>query len=175
MNTQWRSRANTSASSPSRTGPSARRSRSAWPRAPGDLTPADLGQDLETGRPVRSNELRGRVVFLEFWATWCGPCQEPMTRLVELSKRRGESWRDDVALVAVGIDKDRDDLRRRVLQTGATTVRQLWSPDNEAEKAGSAYGSFAISGVPTSFLIGRDGRIVWRRPSRFDRARAEAR
>ncbi len=129
---------------------------------PGDLTPADLGQDLETGRPVRSDELRGRVVFLEFWATWCGPCQEPMTRLVELGNRRGDSWRDDVALVAVGIDKDREDLRRRVLQNGATTVRQLWSPDNEAEKAGSAYGSFKISGVPTSFLIGRDGRIVWR-------------
>ena len=111
---------------------------------------------------MRISDFRGRVVFLEFWATWCGPCQEPMKRLLELARRRGEAWRDDVALVAIGIDKHREDLLKHVRQNGASTVRQLWSPQNQAGFAGSAGKDYFISGVPTSFLIGRDGRIIWR-------------
>jgi thiol-disulfide isomerase/thioredoxin len=131
------------------------------PRA-GDLADGDTAQDLESGQPVRIADFRGRVVFLEFWATWCGPCREPMQRLNELAKRRGASWRDDVALVAIGTDNDREVLRRHVRQNGHSAIRHLWSPQDQAEKPGSAYGAYSISGVPTAFLIGRDGRILWR-------------
>lgn len=131
------------------------------PLRAGDLASGEA-LDLETGQPVRIADFRGRLVFLEFWATWCGPCREPMQRLVELAKRRGESWKDNVAFVAISIDNDREVLRRHVRQNGLSTIRQLWSPQDQAEKAGSAYGDYSISGVPTSFLIGRDGRIVWR-------------
>jgi len=132
------------------------------PLRAGDLAEVGEAQDLESGRPVRIADLRGRVVFLEFWATWCGPCQEPMQRLVELGKRRGESWRAHVALVAVGIDDDREVVRRYVRQNGLSTVRRLWSPQDQSQKAGSMYGAYSISGVPTASLIGRDGLIVWR-------------
>ena len=111
---------------------------------------------------ISTADFRGRIVFLEFWATWCGPCREPMQRLVDLARRRGGEWSKDVALVAVGIDQDREPLLREVQQQGPTAIRHLWSPADEARWSGSAGAAFLVSSVPTAFLIDRDGRIVWR-------------
>ncbi len=139
------------------------------PPGAGDLLPDGTAQDLATGQNVRSTDFRGRVVFLEFWATWCGPCREPMEHLVALAKSRGPSWGNDVALVAVGIDKDREELRRHVQQHGGAPIQYLWSPQDGDAMAGSAYADYVISGVPTAFLIGRDGRIIWRgHPASFE-------
>ena len=125
--------------------------------------------ELATGQTVRCADFRGKVVFLEFWATWCGPCREPMEHLVALAKRRGLSWGDKVALVAIGIDKDRDELRRHIQQHGDAPIRYLWSPQDGDAMAGSAFADYVISGVPTAFLIGRDGRILWRgHPASFE-------
>jgi RNA polymerase sigma factor (sigma-70 family) len=139
---------------------------------------ADIGEalDLMTGQPVRFADFRGRVVFLEFWSTWCGPCHQPMEKLAALAKRRGEAWRKDVALVAVGIDNDREHLRRYVQQHGLATVQHLWSPEDQSEKTANAHAAYSITGVPTAFLIRRDGRIVWRgHPASLDlEARIEA-
>ena len=132
------------------------------PLRAGDLAAVGVALDLETGRPVKLADFRGRIVFLEFWATWCGPCSEPIRRLADLGKRRGESWRKDVALVAVGIDNERDPLRKYVLQHGLGTIRQLWGPEDKSAEMADAHAAYSITGVPTAFLIGRDGRIVWR-------------
>jgi hypothetical protein len=55
-----------------------------------------------------------------------------------------------------------DVLQRHVRQNGLSAIRQLWSSENQAEKAGSAYGEYSIAGVPTALPIGRDVRIIWR-------------
>jgi thiol-disulfide isomerase/thioredoxin len=121
-----------------------------------------LALDLETGRSIPLAEFRGRVVFLEFWATWCGPCREPMERLVALDKKRGEAGRKDLALVAVGIDNDRAVLQRQSRHYGAPGVRFLWSPADGSDPGADAHARFSIFAVPTAFLIGKDGKIAWR-------------
>ncbi|AGA30104.1 thiol-disulfide isomerase-like thioredoxin [Singulisphaera acidiphila DSM 18658] len=132
------------------------------PLQSGDLAADSEVQDLETSKPVRISDFRGRVVFLEFWATWCGPCREPRQKLDALGKRHGKDWGNDVALIAIGTDNDREVLRRHVQQNGLTNIRNFWSPQDHPEQASSAYAAYSISRVPTAFLIGRDGRILWR-------------
>lgn len=132
------------------------------PALAGDIVPDGAASDLTTGQGVPLRDLRARFVFLEFWATWCGPCREPMEHLTALAKRRGEEWQKDVAFVAVSIDEDREQLVRHVREHGQTAVQQLWSPRNGAEPSATASGDFSITGVPTAFLIGRDGRILWK-------------
>ncbi len=100
----------------------------------GDLAAESEAQDLESRKSVPFSSLRGRVVFLEFWASWCGPCREPMEKFVALSKKRGEAWNRDVALVAVGTDNDHEVLRRYVRQNGLTDVKHLWSPRNTPKR-----------------------------------------
>lgn len=119
-------------------------------------------RDLATGKLIRIADFRGRVVFLEFWATWCGPCQAPIERLAALAKRRSAEWLNDVALVAVSIDNDRGALRKEVRARGLESIQHLWSPENKSDSAADAQSVYSVSAVPTAFLIDRDGRIVWR-------------
>lgn len=131
------------------------------PRA-GDLAPETTVQDPASGRPVRLGDFRGRIVFVEFWATWSGPCQPAVQTLVETARSRAESWRDDVILVAVSIDPDPEPLRRAIQQQGASPLRHLWSPGSLSDPGESASRAYAVHAVPTAFLVGRDGTIVWR-------------
>ena len=55
----------------------------------GDMAPDLELTSLASGKPIRLSSLRGKVVFLEFWATWCGPCQEPMAKLERTRRRAG--------------------------------------------------------------------------------------
>ncbi|QDV35085.1 sigma-70 family RNA polymerase sigma factor [Tautonia plasticadhaerens] len=147
------------------------------PPMAGDRAPEGLARDLESGREVFLSEFSGRVVLLEFWATWCGPCREPIERLAALGASRGEDWKDRVAIVAVGIDEDRDVLRRYVTTRGLGSIRHLWSPAPDPEEVPGPEGSdvpraslsYAIRGVPTAVLIDPEGRIAWRgHPSSVD-------
>ena len=111
--------------------------------------------DLD-GRVWSSESLRGRVVLIDFWATWCAPCLAELPRLRRLHARY-----DTRDLVILGISLDRSSARdfRSWLQRqdiGWPQVREVGGYDSPLAAL------FGVEVLPASFLVGRDGRVVAR-------------
>jgi len=103
------------------------------------------------GEPVKSSDFTGKVVVLDFWATWCGPCRMEIPGFIELQKQYA-----DRGLVVVGVSLD---------QGGAAVVKPFMEKTGinypivlGDEAIVSAFGG--VEGIPTTFIIDRNGRIV---------------
>ena len=114
-------------------------------------SPAFTLTDLE-GKPLQLAAFRGKVVLLDFWATWCAPCKIEVPHLVALQKKYGSQ-----GLQIVGISMD-DDLAPVKAFAQEFSINYPVVLGN-AELARS-YGG--VLGLPVAFLIDRDGRIVKR-------------
>lgn len=101
---------------------------------------------------VSLDSLRGQVVYLDFWASWCGPCRASFPWMTGLDKKyRSRGLR----IVAVNLDKDRA-LADAFLADYAAPFTIAFDPKgNTAE----AYG---VSAMPSSFVIGKDGKVLLR-------------
>lgn len=119
-----------------------------WPR--GAPTPALELPDLD-GRPWKLAEQRGRVVVLNFWATWCPPCREEMPSL-ELMAQRHEA--DGLLVMAVNF-KEGGTTIRRFMEQEAMSLPVLRDADGAAARA------FGARVFPSTVLIGRDGRAAF--------------
>jgi thiol-disulfide isomerase/thioredoxin len=110
--------------------------------------PAFKLTDLD-GHPLTAEQLSGRVVLVEFWATWCPPCRSTLQWLGGLKQRYG----DNLAVLAVAVESPDDQIR--------STVKSL-SPDLKWAIAdaptAAAFGD--ITSVPTMFLFDRSGKTV---------------
>jgi thiol-disulfide isomerase/thioredoxin len=114
-----------------------------------DAAPAFQLNDLN-GKPVSLAEAKGKIVLLNFWATWCGPCRAEIPDLVDLQKR----YADKFEIIALATDEDDpDEVRRFVLQSGIN-YRVAMSSDAVLRDYGG------IAALPTSFVIDPEGRIV---------------
>ena len=76
----------------------------------------------------------------------------------ELMKRRGDSWRDRVTILGVSIDEKIETIRDHVNERGWNAVRQVWVP---GAWKGAPVQAYAVTGVPSAFLIDPDGVLVW--------------
>ncbi|MEW6543444.1 MAG: TlpA disulfide reductase family protein [Nitrospirota bacterium] len=114
-------------------------------------TPAFSLNQLD-GSVVRSQDLAGKVLLLNFWATWCGPCKEEMPSLDRL--RRQFDPREFV-LLAVTADRQRDGIKAFLKHLGLD-IPVLFDEGQEVSAA------FMVRGLPTTVLIGKDGKTVGR-------------
>jgi peroxiredoxin len=117
------------------------------------------------GKKFRLKDLRGKWVFLNFFATWCGPCREEMPGMDRLFRAHREQ---DFVVVAVNLQESAKTVRPFVQQLKLTFPTVL-----DAE--GSVSREYGVRALPVSFLIGRDGHIVWRAIGGRDWESAKAR
>lgn len=113
--------------------------------------PAFAVRDLD-GRPITLDSLRGRVVLLDFWATWCAPCLKSMPELEALHRRYSGRG---LTVLGVSTDEGGIDLVRKFAR--ARKVTYPIALDDERDPAWAAY---RVKAVPSAYLIDREGRIV---------------
>ena len=128
----------------------------------GNIAPIITLLDIFSGENVQLSDYRGKVVFIEFWATWCGPCQRPMAHLCKIQTKKGTDWDGKAALLAVSIDARKETLIKHIQNKGWLAVRHLWCHEGEPGHKSIGAQTYGITGVPTALLIDQKGKIVWR-------------
>lgn len=102
------------------------------------------------GDTVALEKLKGRVVYVDFWASWCGPCRRSFPWMNEMQQKYGAAG---FTVVGVNVDKRRPDAERFLQQTPAAfTV--VYDP------AGKTPEAYAVKGMPSSYLVDAAGKVV---------------
>lgn len=102
------------------------------------------------GTPLRLSAYRGKVVLLDFWATWCDPCREETPHFVELQRAYADRG---LQIIGVSMDDTSEPVRDFYQQFHVN-----YSIVMGDAKTGEAYGG--VLGLPIAFLLDREGRIV---------------
>jgi len=92
---------------------------------------------------------KGKVVYLDFWASWCNPCRQSFPWMNELQQRYGA---EGLVVLAVNVDHDRQDAED-FLRNYDPSFKVVYDP------AGAIAQQYNLKDMPTSVLIGRDGKI----------------
>lgn len=122
------------------------------PQAP-DFSLIDLN-----GRQLSLADYRGKVVLLDFWATWCGPCRIEIPGFVELQERYRAQG---LAVIGISMDDGPEPVREFYRE-----YKMNYPVAMGDEKVSELFGG--IFGLPTTFLIGRDGRLYSKRTGATD-------
>lgn len=107
-------------------------------------------QELGTGRPVGLGDYVGKVVYIDFWASWCAPCRKSLPLYESLKKSLPAS---EIVIVAINLDEEADPALE-FLEKYPVSYTVLHDPEGDTAKR------WRIPAMPSSFLLGRDHRVV---------------
>lgn len=102
---------------------------------------------LNSSKPVTLKSLQGKVVVVEFWATWCPPCRKSIPHLIEMQNK----YKDKVTFIGI-TDEAKADVEGFVKEN---KMNYIIAADSDA---GGAYG---VHSIPKAFVVGKDGKVIW--------------
>jgi cytochrome c biogenesis protein CcmG/thiol:disulfide interchange protein DsbE len=102
------------------------------------------------GESIALDKLKGRVVYVDFWASWCGPCRRSFPWLNEMQQKYGAHG---FTVVGVNVDKRRPDAQRFLQQTPAVFSIVY-------DETGKTPEAWAVKGMPSSYLVDATGKVV---------------
>ena len=116
---------------------------------PGSAAPPFTLPDA-AGEAVSLAPLRGRVVYVDFWASWCTPCRRSFPWMNALQARYGK---DGLAIVGINVDKRREDAERFLRDTPASFTVVY-------DAKGATPAAYDVKGMPSAYLVDRKGNVV---------------
>lgn len=106
-----------------------------------------------SGRQVKLSDFKGKIVLIDFWASWCEPCRAESPNL----KTQYKLYKDKgFEIISVSLDTDKKNWLKAIADDGLTWLQVSDLKGYRSE----AVQSYGIGGVPSFFLIGRDGKII---------------
>lgn len=117
---------------------------------PSSTRPPDFSGRTADGRTVSLASLRGKVILLNFWATWCQECRPEMPLFEQLHREFGAQG---LSVVGINAREGTAAIRGYAKELGLTFPLVL-------DPRGEINANYGVIGIPTTFLIGRDGRAV---------------
>jgi peroxiredoxin len=116
----------------------------------GQPAPAWTLKDLD-GNEVKSSQFAGKVVVVDFWATWCTPCIQEIPGYIELQKKYGA---DGLVIIGVTVDRKAPTEVKKFVEQKGMNYTVVVADEKVAEDFGG------IEGIPTTFLIDREGKFA---------------
>ena len=114
------------------------------------LTAGTTELKLKQNGQIDFSEYRGKVVYLDFWASWCIPCREAFPWMNDLNEQYDD---DELVIIAVNLDTERADAETFLEQVPAN-FEIAYDPDGKTARA------YELKGMPTSLLIDQRGKIA---------------
>lgn len=108
-------------------------------------------KDLK-GKTVKLSALKGKVVVIDFWASWCGPCKKELPALDALAKKYAAA-KADVVILAINIDSDRKNAEKFLKSAKVSTLTVLLDP------TGATADQYDLPTMPTSYVVDKKGII----------------
>lgn len=96
------------------------------------------------------SDFRGKVVYLDFWASWCPPCVHSLPWMAELQKKFGT---EKFQVIALNLDEDKA-LADKLLKKSGADLLVAYDPSGEMP------GKYEVPTMPSSYIVGKDGKIV---------------
>jgi thiol-disulfide isomerase/thioredoxin/TolA-binding protein len=106
------------------------------------------------GSDVDLAKLKGKIVIVDMWATWCGPCMEEAPHMVQINQKYGDKG---LQIIGISLDQDKPTMLSVAKEKGFTWPQyfdgMVWQNKYAVE--------YAVTGIPFTMLIGPDGKVLW--------------